>query len=66
MGDEKNKGQECCTPSGSGCCCGKKFLVGVIVGVILAAAAIGIFAGSKCSMMGGSGRMCPVMQMQVK
>ena len=63
MSDEKNKteGSSCC---GSGCSgCGKKFVVGVLVGVILTAAALGICMGTKCAVAGG-GKVCPFSQIQ--
>ncbi len=53
--DEK-KGESC---GSSGCCgCGKKFFIGLVFGLLIAAAAYGFFSAGKC--MGKSGMICPV------
>ena len=63
MGDEK-KSEGCC---GSGCTsCGKKFVVGVLVGIILTAAALGICMGTKCAVSSGGPQMCPFTKINVQ
>ena len=65
MADEKNKGEGSgCGASGCSSCC-KKFVIGVLIGVILTAAAFGIAMGTKCAVMGG-GKICPFTQMQTQ
>jgi hypothetical protein len=60
MSEEKKDG--CCstTPASGGCCCkaGKKFLMGILVGVFLFAAGF-YFAKANCPM---GGKMCPMGQ----
>ena len=62
MGDEGKK--ECCSSGGCKCCC-KGFMIGLLAGVILVSASLGIVMGTKCA-MGGGMKMCPVSQMQAK
>ncbi len=59
--ENQEKKDSCCSPSTSsgGCCCckgGKKFLMGILVGVLIFAGGF-IFAKSNCPM---GGKTCPM------
>jgi hypothetical protein len=65
----EEKKDSCCTPSGNSCCKGgKKFLMGILIGVLIFAGGF-IFAKSNCPMNGKmchmngmeDQKMCPIM-----
>ena len=57
MNEKDKKESECCSTSSKSCCCcgGKKFLVGILVGLLIAAAMCGFFKAGLCA---GHGKMC--------
>ena len=67
MTEQKKEGESCCSTTGSGsscgCCGGKKFFVGILVGLILTAAAFGFYSVGQCA---ARGSMCPMSQMQTQ
>ena len=64
MTDEKKTspeghGDSCC--SSSSCCCGsgKKFIAGLLAGLIVTAAVFGFYSAGACA---AKGKMCPMTQ----
>ena len=62
MSEAKKESQDgsCCSSGSSDCCGCKKFVIGLILGLLVAAAAFGFYSAGMCA---GKGKMCPMGQM---
>ena len=64
--EEAKSDSSCChtsgSSSGSGCCSAKKFLIGLIAGIILTVVAFSLCSSEKCSMK----KICPIGQPQMQ
>ena len=63
MDEKKSESGSCC---GSSCSCGgKKFIIGLFIGLLLAAAAFGFFSAGMCA-GSGKAKCCPLSQMPMQ